>query len=90
VAYCFRKFQGLISDLVHGAWVRFVRRQNMDILGETADLNEFLFGSERSGLAAVRPVLMEIQRGAGFYCGSKLMATNFRCGPLHCMGLLPH
>ncbi len=76
VAYCFRKFHGLISDLVRGAWVRFVRRQNMDILGENADLNEFLFGSERSGLAAVRPVLMEIQRGCLFYCESKLRAAN--------------
>jgi len=72
VAYCMRKFHGLISDLVRGAWVRYVRRQNMDVLGETADLNEFLFGSERAGLAAVRPVLMEIQHGACFYCGLPL------------------
>ena len=34
--------------------------------GETADLNEFLFGSERAALAAVRPVLMGVQRGACF------------------------
>ena len=76
VAYCFRKFHGLISDLVRGAWVRFVRQQNIDILGETADLNEFLFGGERAGLAAVRPVLMDIQHGACFYCGSALKPMN--------------
>ena len=76
MAYCFRKFHGLISDLVRGAWVRFVRQQNMDILGETADLNEFLFGSERAGLAAVRPVLMDLQGGACFYCGSGLTPMN--------------
>ena len=76
VAYCFRKFHGLIADLVLGAWVRFVRQQNMDILGETADLNEFLFGSERARLTAVRPVLMEVQRGACFYCGFALKPTN--------------
>ena len=76
VAYCFRKFHGLISDLVRGAWVRFVRQQNLDILGETADLNEFLFGSERAALAAVRPVLMDIQHGACFYCGSGLTPMN--------------
>jgi hypothetical protein len=76
VAYCFRKFHGLISDLVRGAWVRFVRQQNMDVLGETADLNEFLFGSERASLSAVRPVLMEIQGGACFYCGSGLKPMN--------------
>jgi hypothetical protein len=76
VAYCFRKFHSLITDLVRGAWVRFVRQQNMDILGDTADLDEFLFGSERSSLAAVRPVLMELQRGACFYCGAALKALN--------------
>ena len=72
VACCFRKFHALISDLVRSAWARFVRRQNMDILGETADLSEFLFGSERASLAAVRPVLMDIQRGACFYCRTTL------------------
>jgi hypothetical protein len=76
VAFCFRKFHGLISDLVRGAWVRFVRQQNMDILGETADLNEFLFGSERASLAAIRPVLLDIQNGACFYCRSALKAAN--------------
>ena len=53
VAYCFRKFHGLLSDLTRGAWIRFVRQQNLDILGETADLTEFLFGSERASLAIV-------------------------------------
>jgi hypothetical protein len=54
VAYCLRKFHSLISDLVRGAWLRYVRQQNIDILGETADLNHFLFGSERAVLAVVR------------------------------------
>jgi hypothetical protein len=68
VAACFRKFHALIGDLVRGAWLRYVRQQNLDVLGETADLNEFLFGSERNNLAVVRPVLMDIQRGRCFYC----------------------
>ena len=68
VAYCFRKFHTLISDQVRGAWLRYVRQQNLDILGETADLNEFLFGSERNNLGVVRPVLMELQHGRCFYC----------------------
>jgi hypothetical protein len=72
VAYCFRKFHALISDLVRGAWIRFVRQQNLDVLGETADLNEFLFGTERAVLATVAPVLMEVQNGACFYCRSAL------------------
>jgi hypothetical protein len=68
VAFCFRKFHALISDLVRNAWLRFVRQQNLGLLGETADLNEFLFGSERNNLALVRPVLLDIQRGRCFYC----------------------
>jgi hypothetical protein len=75
VAYCFRKFHSLISDLVRGAWLRYVRRQNLDILGETTDLNQFLFGSERASLAVFRPVLIDIQHGLCFYC-SKTHATK--------------
>ena len=48
----------------------------MGVLGETADLNEFLFGSERGNLAAIRPVLIDVQRGVCFYCGSVLKPTN--------------
>ncbi len=73
VAYCFRKFHSLIGDLVRGAWTRYVRSQNAAILGEVTDLGDFLFGSERISLAAVRPVLLDIQNGRCFYCG----------GPLH-------
>lgn len=72
VAYCFRKFHSLISDLVRGAWLRYVRQQNIDILGEAADLNQFLFGSERAALAVIRPVLIDIQQGRCFYCNKSL------------------
>jgi hypothetical protein len=51
VAYCFRKFHSLIADLVRGAWARYVRQQNVKIVGEITDLHEFLFGSERAPLA---------------------------------------
>jgi hypothetical protein len=53
VAYCLRQFYSLIGDLVRGAWIRYVRRHNHDVLGSTGDLTEFLFGSERSELSAV-------------------------------------
>jgi hypothetical protein len=72
VAYCFRKHYGLVADLVKGAWARYVRRFNLDLLGESADLQEFLFGSERSSLAVLVPVLNEIQEGTCFYCSGPL------------------
>jgi hypothetical protein len=68
VAYCLRRFHGLIGDLVRGAWVRFVRRSNHDLLGTTTGLAEFLFGSERADLTPAKPVLREIQCGGCFYC----------------------
>lgn len=68
IAYCFREFHALISDLVQGAWVRYVRRQNLTLIGETTDLHEFLFGSERNNLVTVRPVLLDLQHGRCFYC----------------------
>ncbi len=76
VAFCFRKFHPLISDLVRGAWSRYVRQQNLEVLGETADLHDFLFGSERAALAAVRPVLLDVQRGKCFYCQAPLKPAS--------------
>jgi hypothetical protein len=68
VAYCLRKFHDLITDLVRGAWVRYVRRVNADVLETNVDLNEFLFGSERGNLGIVQPILQDIQNGKCFYC----------------------
>jgi hypothetical protein len=74
VAFCFRKFHPLVADLVRGAWARYVRQQNLAVVGETTDLHEFLFGSERAALAAVRPVLLDVQQGRCFYCRGNLTA----------------
>lgn len=70
VAFCFRRFHGLVEDLLRGAWVRFIRslRENRQLLGDKTDLDEFLFGSERASLAAYGPLLREVQGGACFYC----------------------
>lgn len=75
VAYCFRAFYDLILDLVRGAWLRFVRSRNLAVLGDTADLSAFLFGTERSGLALFQPILTEVQKGECFYCGGRLQSV---------------
>lgn len=74
VAFCFRAFYDLILDLVRGAWLRFVRSRNVEVLGSTVDLSAFLFGTERSSLAIFQPILTEIQKGACFYCGGRLQS----------------
>ncbi len=76
VAYCLRRYYQLIADLVRGAWVRYIRKHNRDVLGTTSDLNEFLFGSERSSLAEYRQLLTDIQKGICFYCHRKLNSDS--------------
>jgi 5-methylcytosine-specific restriction endonuclease McrA len=72
VVFCLRRFHSLISELVRGAWLRYIRRHNHDVLGTTFDLIEFMFGSERSNLQTVQPILEDIQYGKCFYCKSAL------------------
>jgi hypothetical protein len=68
VAWCLRQFHPLITALVHGAWVQYIRKCNREALGSTADLAEFLFGSERSSLTLLRAALVDLQGGRCFYC----------------------
>ncbi|MCC6756032.1 MAG: HNH endonuclease [Solirubrobacterales bacterium] len=72
VTYCLRAFHGLISELVRGAWTRFIRRQNAGQIGEAADLAGFLFGNERANLSRLVPLLIDLQRGECFYCRRRL------------------
>jgi hypothetical protein len=68
VAFCFRRFHGLVSELVQAAWARWVRQQNLSAIGESSDLHEFLFGAKRAPLLLVQNPLNELQSGRCFYC----------------------
>ena len=68
VAYCLRSFHQIIVDLVEGAWLSYVRKVNSGRSGTLTDLGSFLFGCERSTLAAYRDVLTDIQGDTCFYC----------------------
>ena len=68
VAYCFRAFYQMITDMIEGAWSQFVQRRNRDFLGPVADLRSFLFGSRRESLDDYRPLLKDLQEGRCFYC----------------------
>src|SRR5215469_5859347 len=39
VAFCFRRFHGLIVELVQAAWTRWVQEQNAAIVGDQGDLH---------------------------------------------------
>ena len=76
VVFTLRRFHGLVQELVRGAWLRFVRglKSNRRILGESEDLYEFLFGSERASLQPHADMLRDIQSGACFYCHRRIDA----------------
>lgn len=72
VAYCLRAFYGLLRNLIEGAWVNYVRTVNRDQLGPSADLGQFLFGTERASLQIYRPILRDLQADQCFYCRQPL------------------
>jgi len=72
VAYCFREFYSLITDMVQGAWTAHVRRTNDALLGPASELREFLFGTDRKDLSAYRYILEDLQEGRCFYCEGRL------------------
>ena len=61
VAFGFRQFYGIVQDLVRGAWLKFIRRQNRSAIGTTTELSEFLFPGSRATLDGYRPILRDLQ-----------------------------
>ncbi len=76
VMFCLRLFYPLVNDLARSRWTRWIRRQNSLILGPDSQLDEFLFGSERTSLVRIAEPLREIQEGRCFYCGKKLRKAH--------------
>jgi 5-methylcytosine-specific restriction endonuclease McrA len=72
VPFCLRRFHGLVIELIRNAWVRYVRTNNGDLLGDATELDEFLFGVDRATLAIFRRILAESQNGRCFYCHAPL------------------
>jgi 5-methylcytosine-specific restriction endonuclease McrA len=76
VMFGFRTFHTFITDMVRGAWIRYVRRFNQDMLGDPADLDEFLFGTERLPLTVFVPILRAAQSGECFYCSRRIRSVE--------------
>ena len=76
VAFCFRKFYQLLTDLVRESWARHIRRFNHSVLGTTTDLHEFLFGTDRVCLSDYIPIFWDLQKGSCFYCGQVLKQSS--------------
>jgi 5-methylcytosine-specific restriction endonuclease McrA len=77
VAYNLRALHPMITHMVQGAWAANVRRiaKNQCVLGQRADLSEFLFGSERNDLSTYRGVLLDTSGSTCFYCEKSIQST---------------
>jgi glutathione S-transferase len=74
VAYCLRRFAGLIRSLARNAWIDEVRDYpaNRRYLADSQSLSDFLFGTDRAALEQVRRVLQPMQGDRCFYCHQPL------------------
>jgi hypothetical protein len=65
------RLSGLLRPLVQREWTDRVARLNKKIV-PAPELEDFLFGAERTSLEPVRGDLRELQDGRCFYCDSSL------------------
>jgi len=74
VAFNLRRFQGFIQRLARSGWVDHVRSnsRNLPLVGSVADLETFMFGTQRAQLSDAAKVLRPIQDGRCFYCLGRL------------------
>lgn len=73
-AFCLRQFNGFILGLARSAWVSHVRSNplNRNMVGDSNDLDAFMFSVDRGSIAAVRGLLTDLQKGVCFYCQKKI------------------
>lgn len=73
-----RYFHGIIHRLAKAAWLEHIRnnRRNLDAIGQSDDLEGFLFGSPRRDLSKVADILADYQAGKCFYCGRSLRSRG--------------
>ena len=72
IAFCLRTFYEMVIDLIRGGWIRHLRGCNGSLLGDRAELSEFLFGLDRESLTKHREIFTDLQEGACFYCQRQL------------------
>ncbi len=74
VAFCLRRFQPLVHQLSRNGWVRQIKAisQNAALLGETDDLESFLFETPRQALVAIGAGLRRMVDSRCFYCGGRV------------------
>lgn len=75
VPACLRRLRGVIIAMVQARWALWVRENN-EKLAADRQLEEFLFGSARSNVAAYAERFYMLQEGRCFYSGDKLSKAS--------------
>lgn len=70
-AACLRRLRGVIIAMVQARWARWIREHN-ESLAADRQLEDFLFGSARTPVAAYAERFYELQGGRCFYTGDRL------------------
>lgn len=78
VAFHLRRYHALIQDLVRSRWLGFIRANKLNhaILGETDDLEAFLFETSRRSLAVIEDGLRKLEGAVCFYCHDPLQEAE--------------
>lgn len=78
VAYHLRNFHPLVTGLARERWLAMIRRlpANLYAVGQSQDLEAFLFGSGREPVAQHFEPLLAAQRGRCLYCGQSIRSGS--------------
>lgn len=78
VTYCLRRFQPLVQQLARSHWVGHIKhnRLNLPILGESDDLESFLFETPRQALVAIGIGISKLVNGKCFYCDTTVQGAD--------------
>ena len=74
IPFCLRLFHPLVLQLTRQHWLEHIRAipANQPLLGNSADLELFLFGEERAALVQASDFLHDLQQAKCFYCGRRI------------------
>jgi 5-methylcytosine-specific restriction endonuclease McrA len=78
VAFCLRRFQPLLSQLARNHWVLHIKRNKLNraCIGDSDDLESFLFETSHKTLVKIGKRLKETVTDRCFYCGSKVAEAD--------------
>lgn len=74
IPFCLRLFHPLVLQLTRHHWLEHIRAipANKPLIGNSADLELFLFGEERAALTKASEFLHDLQKAQCFYCGRRI------------------